>query len=64
MRTGFRIVPKMVSPSVCVFVILLRNGECRQIAEVHFPNDGQMNDNCRASEAICEALRKRVRQSV
>ena len=63
-RTGFRIVPKMINPNVCVFLFVLNNGDSRVIAEVHFPADGQMNDNLEAAQAICEVLRKRIRKSV
>ena len=63
-RTGFRIVPKMINPNVCVFLFVLNNGDNRVIAEVHFPADGQMNDNLEAAQAIVAILSKRVRKSV
>lgn len=64
MSRGFRIVPKMISASVCYIYIVLSSGDYRQLAEVHFPNDGQMNDNLEAAQAICDSLRKRIRKSV
>lgn len=63
-RTGFRIVPKMTSNNVCAFYIVLANGDNRQIAEVHFPNDGQMVDNVESAQLICDVLKKRIRKSV
>lgn len=63
-RNGFRIVPKMISSNRCIFDIVLNNGEFRTIAQCDFPDDGQMNDNLEAAQAICDVLKKRVRKSV
>ena len=63
-RGGFRIVPRMISNNRCVFVIVLQNGDCRTIAQVDFPCDGQMNDNLEAAQAISDTLKKRIRKSV
>ncbi len=63
-RGGFRIVPKMISPNRCIFDIVLANGDYRTIAQVDFPNDGQMNDNMEAAQGICDILKKRIRKSV
>lgn len=63
-RTGIRVVPKMVDSNRCIFGAVTSNGDYRIIAEVHFPNDGQMNDNLEAAQGICDILKKRIRKSV
>lgn len=63
-RTGFQIVPKMITANVMQIYIVIKNGETRQIAEIHCPNDGQMNDNLELAESICAAIKKRIRKSV
>ena len=63
-RSGFRIVPRMIDQCRCQFDIVLLNGEFRTIGEVHFPNDGQQNDNLEAAQIIADAIKKRIRKSV
>ena len=35
----------MLDANKCIFDAVAPNGDFRTIAEVHFPMDGQMNDN-------------------
>lgn len=63
-RGGIRVVPKMIDANKCIFAAVASNGEYRTIAEVHFPMDGQMNDNLEAAQGISDILRKRIRKSV
>lgn len=63
-KSGIRVVPKMMDSSKCVFVMVEPNGNYGVIAEVHFPIDGQMNDNLTAAQAISDILKKRIKQSV
>lgn len=63
-RSGIRVVPKMIDAGRCIFAAVAPNGEYQTIAEVHFPMDGQMNDNLEAAQGISDILRKRIRKSV
>ena len=63
-RNGFRIVPKMISSNRCIFDIVLKNGDFRTIGQFEFPDDGQMNDNLEAAQAISDIIKKRIRKSV
>lgn len=62
-RSGFKLVPKMVTPNIMT-IHAVTASESMQIAEIHLPNDGQMNDNLEAAEGICAVLKKRIRKSV
>jgi hypothetical protein len=61
---SFRLVPKMVARNIMTIYIVMSNGENCQIAEIHFPNDNQQNDNLEAAQAICDVLKKRIRKSI
>ena len=63
-RGGIRVVPKMLDANKCIFDVVAPNGDFRTIAGVHFPMDGQMNDNLEAAQGICDILKKRIRKSV
>lgn len=62
-RLSFKLVPKM-NGNICGIFIVAGNGETKQIAELMFPADGQLNDNVECAAAVCDALRKRIRSSV
>ena len=40
------------------------NGDSEHIARVVMPNDKQINDDLECANAICVALKKRIRKSV
>jgi hypothetical protein len=63
MNSRFRLVPKMVSSNVMDVYIVAGNDSIK-IAQILFPNDGQMNDNLMAAEEIVKILTKRIRRSV
>jgi hypothetical protein len=63
MKGNFRLVPKF-SENMMDIVFVLPNGDCRVIARVCLPCDGQHNDDLSCAEEICSALRKRIRRSV
>lgn len=44
--------------------IAYANGDSEQIARVVMPNDKQINDDLECANAICVALKKRIRKSV
>jgi hypothetical protein len=64
MNSRFRLVPKMVTRNIMTIHLVMSNGENCQIAEIHFPNDNQQNDNLVAAEEIVKILTKRIRRSV
>jgi septin family protein len=61
---NFRVIPKMMSANVCQIFVLFENGQHVQIAQLHFPADGQMVDNVECMRVVSEALRKRIKKSV
>ena len=64
MKINIKLVPKMLSPSTLGIWAVLPNGDNRQIAQIDMPNDMQMNDNLECANAICDALKKRIRKSI
>ena len=64
MRNNIKLVPKMLTPATLGIWAVLPDGDNRQIAQIDLPNDMQMNDNLECAEAVCAALRKRIRKSV
>lgn len=44
--------------------IAYANGDSEHIARVVMPNDKQINDDLECANAICVALKKRIRKSV
>lgn len=60
---SFRIVPKF-QDNILDIGIVLSNGESMHIARIFMPKDGQINDNVECGNAICLALKKRIKKSV
>ncbi|MBQ3794845.1 MAG: hypothetical protein II842_00940 [Butyrivibrio sp.] len=61
---SFRLVPKMIDNVTFGIWAVDTSGYCKQIGAFNVPNDGQMNDNLEAAQAICDVLKKRIRKSV
>jgi hypothetical protein len=45
-------------------IYIVAGSDHMKIAQIMFPNDGQMNDNLVAAEEIVRILTKRIRRSV
>lgn len=58
-----RLIQKF-SGNVLDIGIAYANGDSEQIARVVMPNDKQINDDLECANAICVALKKRIRKSV
>ena len=63
-NNNLRVVPKMPCPNIIEFYLVNRANETRKIGILEMPCDNQLNDNLELAEAVCTAMRKRIRKSV